>query len=288
MGFNKRLERILVLEADDSWPIQQIQGRYYRVDPKAKSPAQRMRTKEEVDSSEGVVIATIDQFGDNIHNNILKARRDFADNALSGKQFTHKGYPGQLFKVVNGNQIAELTSGRSMGTLTEMANNIQPGDVNFEQGSEQIYESAGVSEQALEYVAALLRHYNPDATDDQVNKFMEKARRGQPIYKDLNAEQLYQQYIERRPQNHQNRLGKAVNYVKAVLPKEIDFAIDMEKLDADKKLKSEPTLLKDVKRVFDYYKDGLLNGVAKHEVKLKDPNPPREAVPSRAVSRSDW
>lgn len=132
-------------ESDNStanWPVQQAgEGKFYRVNPNAKTPAERYGSRQLIDPTQERVIATIDQFGQAIPAPILQARKDFLNKASVGSQFSHKSYPGSIFQVTDSGDLIETTTGRMMGNIQQMANVIEPNQITW-----SVATKSGISE----------------------------------------------------------------------------------------------------------------------------------------------
>lgn len=108
-------------------------GKLYRQDPNPNlKPSQRTATRVAVDPSEGVVLVTKDQFGNAIQPSTLEARKEFIDGAKEGATFRRPGFnKNALFEVGKDGKIysIESNSKRESGSVQELANVIQPGDI---------------------------------------------------------------------------------------------------------------------------------------------------------------
>jgi len=132
--------------------VQGTDGKLYRQDPNAKTNIERIKTRQPVDPSEGVVLVTKDKFGKPISPETLQARQEFADKAKPGAEFESKGYKGQSFKVLDDGTLLN-SSGRKMGDVQTMANTVAPGDVSWKVDPER--------DQAEDELAGLLGEETP-------------------------------------------------------------------------------------------------------------------------------
>lgn len=122
-------------EATEGWDVVKGKdGKLYREDPNAKSPSERISTRQAIDPSEGAVVITKDQWGKPIPPETLKARQEFADKAKPGAEFEHTDYKGQSFRVLDNGTLLN-SSGRKMGTIQDMANTIETGQVKWKETS---------------------------------------------------------------------------------------------------------------------------------------------------------
>lgn len=129
--------------AKPAWDVVKGQdGNLYREDPQAKSPSERIKTRQPVDPAEGVALVTKDQFGKPVPPETLKARQEFADKAKPGAAFEHKGYQGQSFKVLDDGTLLN-SSGRRMGDVQAMANTVEPGQIAWKEGPAGSSEGVG-------------------------------------------------------------------------------------------------------------------------------------------------
>lgn len=109
-------------------------GKLYREDPSPNlKPSQRVATRVAVDpKTEGVVLATKDQFGKPIPPETMKARQEFIDGAQEGAAFRRPNFnKNALFEVGKDGKIysVESTTKRESGSVQSLANDISPGDI---------------------------------------------------------------------------------------------------------------------------------------------------------------
>ena len=106
-------------------------GKLYREDPDPNlKPSQRIKMRQAIDPSEGIVLITKDQFGNPIPPETLKARQEFVDKAKPGAKFESKEYPGQSFEVMDDGTLLN-SSRRKMGDVQTQANLVKPGDLTW-------------------------------------------------------------------------------------------------------------------------------------------------------------
>ena len=112
--------------------VQGSDGKLYRENPNAKTAAERGKTRQPVEPSEGAVLVTKDRFGKPIPPETFKARQEFADKAKPGAEFEHSDYKGQAFKVLDDGTLMN-SSGRKMGDVQAMVNTIKPGAITWKE-----------------------------------------------------------------------------------------------------------------------------------------------------------
>jgi N12 class adenine-specific DNA methylase len=111
---------------------QDVKGKLYREDPNAKTPSERLRTRQVIDPSEGVSLVTKDQFGKPIPEETQKAREEFVDKAKPGVEFGIKGFETSgPYRVMDDGQLLDTKTGRVMGDVQSRANQVQPGDITW-------------------------------------------------------------------------------------------------------------------------------------------------------------
>ena len=109
-----------------------VKGTLYREDPNARTPSERLKTRQAVDPSEGVVLVTRDQWGKPIPEDTQKARQEFVDNAKPGAEFGIKGFETSgPYRVMDDGQILDTKTGRVMGDVQSRANQVNPGDITW-------------------------------------------------------------------------------------------------------------------------------------------------------------
>lgn len=98
-----------------------------------EAPKEDERKKQWEDATAAFPVKTVDQFGKPIPKDLLSARNEFVSKAKEGTEFTHSGYAGSEFRVIEGGEILETTSKRKMGNVAGMANSLKAGQVKWKE-----------------------------------------------------------------------------------------------------------------------------------------------------------